>query len=618
MSEQRRFKDPHEIGDLPGAEDWREMYPYYYPFAKPDEMPRRAAYESSSLWFYDGLHYPEPVGPLDLIWDDMWHHTASAWVGRIHVFPTNWGRDHRIINGRIFIDSTDITDPEQIKKRVPMFQERVGYVLKNWKDLYKKWEEKVIKLIRDTEELEVPTLPDIEPLDVVTEGKWSKGHDLIVAWNRLMEASHLIWEWHFEFNNLVSLVNVQYMEAIKKLFPDITDKSITQTLSGFEAMMFRAMNELVKLSKLAIDLNLEDDILSTKECENVLKKLEESDAGKKWVAAWEAAQNPWFYTSCASGWYHTDGSWNTDFDVPLHHIQQYIEMIKKGDYIEKPFSEVLKERDWVTDEYRKLIKDEKDKKTFDTLLAEARKVSHYPEDHDFYVENWFHTVAYRKFREFGEIMVTHGVIKEVDDIFLMNRFEVPEVLYDIISSWYCGVPPCGQEYWPPKIVRRKEIMEQFKKWRPPEALGPAPDDYTNPVMINEYGFDNETINRWLAAKDIKSSEISQITGYAGSAGIVEGPARTCLSVDDLSLVREGEILVAPSINPAWTAHFPSVLGVVTDIGGIFGHAAIIAREYKIPAVVATGTATQIIKTGDTIKCDGDTGVVYIVKRGEEA
>jgi pyruvate,water dikinase len=133
-------------------------------------------------------------------------------------------------------------------------------------------------------------------------------------------------------------------------------------------------------------------------------------------------------------------------------------------------------------------------------------------------------------------------------------------------------------------------------------------------MINEYGFDNETINRWLAAQDIKADEISQIKGYAGSAGVGEGPARVCLSVEDLSKIQKGEVLVAPSINPAWTAYFPSVAGVVTDIGGIFGHAAIVAREYKLPAVVATGTATKIIRTGDRIRCDGDSGVVQILER----
>ena len=615
MVKERHFDDPHEIETPAGTEGWEEMYPYYYPFAKLGQMPETAKYESSSLWFYDGLHYPEPISPLDLTWDDMWHHTASAWVGRIHVFPTNWGRDHRMINGRVYINSTDITDPEEIKKRIPQFQERVDYALKNWETLFKKWEEKVTKVIKETEALEVPALPEIEPMSVITEGRWSTGHDLQVAWNRLMEAIHLVWEWHFEFNNLVSLVNVQYMETVKKLFPGITDKSITQTLSGFEAMVFKAMNALVELSKLAIKLKVDGSLCRSSKWEDVLKELGTSDSGKEWLKAWEKSQEPWFNMSCASGWYHTDGSWNTEYDVPLHHIQKYIEMLKRGEEIGKPMSAVLAERDRVVEEYRNLIKDEKDREGFDTLLTAARKVSHYPEDHDFYVENWFHTVCYKKFREFGQIIMDHGVIEQIDDIFFMNRFEIPEVLHDITASWYCGVAPYGREYWPPKIARRKEILERFKQWRAPEALGPAPDNYTNPVMINEYGFDNDTIDRWLSAKNIDSGEVSEIKGYAGSAGIAEGVARLCLSMNDLSLIKKGEILVAPAINPAWTAYFPSVSGVVTDIGGIFGHAAIVAREYQIPAVVATGTATKTIKTGDKLRCDGDTGMVHIIERG---
>jgi pyruvate,water dikinase len=615
MGNDRKFLNPHEIKDLPGTEEWREMYPYYYPVSDVHAMPKTAAYEDSMLWFYDGLHYPEPVSPLDLTWDDMWHHTASAWVGRIHVFPGNWGRDHRMIMGRVYIDSTDV-DPALVPARVPEFQERVGYALTHWEELFKKWVVKVEKLIRDTDAMVIPRLPELELLSVITEGKWSTGHDLILAWNRLMENIHLIWEWHFEFNNLVSLVNVQYIEAVKKLFPGITDKSITQTLSGFEAMLFKAFKELLDLAKLAVQMGIESTVLSSGEWADVEKKLKGSGEGQKWLNAWNKAKDPFFNMSCASGWYHTDGSWIDTPNYPLHQVQQYIDLLKKGQNLDKPMKEVLAERDRVTAEYRSLIKSDEDKATFDTLLATARKAAHYTEDHDFYVENWSHTVFYKKFREFGQIMVDHGVIKEKDDIYFMNRFEVPEVLHDIIASWYCGVAPYGREYWPPKIARRKAIFEKFKQWQAPEALGPAPDDFTNPVMINEYGFDNDTIERWLGAQDMDKSKITQLKGYAGSAGIVEGVARVCLSVEDLGKIGKGDILVAPSINPAWSAYFPNVLGVVTDIGGIFGHAAIVAREYKLPAVVATGTATKVIMTGDRIRVNGDTGVVDIVGRAK--
>jgi len=82
---------PRDIPDFPETECWREMYPYYYLFAQSASMPKKAKYASSTLSFHDSLHYPAPVYPLDLTWDDIWHHMASAWVGGIHVFPTPWG-----------------------------------------------------------------------------------------------------------------------------------------------------------------------------------------------------------------------------------------------------------------------------------------------------------------------------------------------------------------------------------------------------------------------------------------------------------------------------------------------------------------------------------------------
>ncbi|MDP7601460.1 MAG: PEP-utilizing enzyme, partial [Rhodospirillales bacterium] len=75
-----------------------------------------------------------------------------------------------------------------------------------------------------------------------------------------------------------------------------------------------------------------------------------------------------------------------------------------------------------------------------------------------------------------------------------------------------------------------------------------------------------------------------------------------------------EILVCPYTGTAWTPLFLKIGGVVTDTGGMLTHAAIAAREYGIPAVVGTWTATNSIRNGDIIRLDGDNGVVEIIKR----
>jgi pyruvate, water dikinase len=81
---------------------------------------------------------------------------------------------------------------------------------------------------------------------------------------------------------------------------------------------------------------------------------------------------------------------------------------------------------------------------------------------------------------------------------------------------------------------------------------------------------------------------------------------------DLDTVREGEILVCGITSPAWAPIFSKIAGTVTDIGGIMSHAAIVSREYGLPAVVGTGKATSRIKTGDLLRVNGTDGRVTIL------
>ena len=77
-------------------------------------------------------------------------------------------------------------------------------------------------------------------------------------------------------------------------------------------------------------------------------------------------------------------------------------------------------------------------------------------------------------------------------------------------------------------------------------------------------------------------------------------------------MREGEILVCGSTSPAWAPIFPKIQATVTDVGGVMSHAAIICREYGVPAVVGTGRATALIKTGQRIRVDGAAGLVTVL------
>jgi rifampicin phosphotransferase len=103
-----------------------------------------------------------------------------------------------------------------------------------------------------------------------------------------------------------------------------------------------------------------------------------------------------------------------------------------------------------------------------------------------------------------------------------------------------------------------------------------------------------------------------LRGFAVSPGRVSAPASVIRSPADFSEMEPGTILVCSTTTPAWTPLFSQARGLVTDVGGVLAHGSIVAREYGIPAVLGTGTATTRIRSGQTILVDGDAGTVTLV------
>jgi rifampicin phosphotransferase len=103
-----------------------------------------------------------------------------------------------------------------------------------------------------------------------------------------------------------------------------------------------------------------------------------------------------------------------------------------------------------------------------------------------------------------------------------------------------------------------------------------------------------------------------LQGTAASAGVVEGIARV-VTDPAREVLQAGEILVAPFTDPGWTPLFVHAAGVVTEVGGMMTHGAVVAREYGIPAVVSVVSAVERIKTGQRIRVDGTRGFVQILE-----
>jgi pyruvate,water dikinase len=181
-----------------------------------------------------------------------------------------------------------------------------------------------------------------------------------------------------------------------------------------------------------------------------------------------------------------------------------------------------------------------------------------------------------------------------DDIFFLTLDETLDLLTGRSQ-------PHGQ------ILSRQEIYRRFKALPPypPLICGRfdpfqwAADPHRRSDIFDEH-----------ASHRIRAS--GAIRGAAGSAGRVEGLVRRLDRPEQGNLLQPGEILVTALTDISWTTIFPRAAAVVTDVGAPLSHAAIVARELGIPAVVGCGNATARLKTGDRVRVDGSLGVVDIL------
>ena len=610
-----RFPDPHEFQVPPELEGWQEMYPSHHLFSQD-----RGEWESAQFWYQDKIHAPEPLPPLDHIFQEAWQISLSQYTTRVFCIPPAQGIAQRVVGCYLYICAIAPPPDEIIGEKAALFEKRVFYVFEHYDELWDKWLTKFKALGNEMAAVKIPAeLPKFVPEDQVLPAPtgYYDSYNLIEAFDKLVDQMFKGWQYHFEMLNLTYLAYLMFGDVTRKLFPGISESAIGKMVAGAYVSMFKPEEELCRLARLAVSSDGLGAILkSAKPVDEKIAELQQSPEGKKWLDEYEKAQDPWFYVSCGSGWFHHEGSWLTHPEIPYGYIKGYVERLERGETIERSLEDIDKQRDEIVTEYRKLIKTDEDRKAFDDAYNTIRSIYRYAEDHLFWVEHWFHTIWFSKIREIGTLLVNNGMIDEVDDIFMFNRYEIPQLLTEVATGWALGVDiPMRSSYYKATAAKRRKILEAASKWNPIPALGVPPEEVAEPFTIMLWGVTTDKVKEWLKGIDTPAdTDVSEIKGFASSAGVVEGPARVLKMLKDIVDLQPGEILVCPSTNPSWAPVFTNIKAAVTDIGGLTSHAAIVCREYGVPSVTGTGLATSIIKTGDIVRVDGDTGLVTIVKK----
>ena len=270
------FPLPSEIADVPGAEGWRSMYPYYTRFQPADDQ---------RFWFYNSMHFPEPMPVFDTITAEIPYTALGANTARVFVFPTTLGIEHRIVNGRIYITAIPVTDPAEIERR-PRFSANVRAT--------------TTRTGTGCSGLEVAHGgPDprhrgdrgaraarVRRIGVVTKSTgFAQNHYVRENFHRCIDLFSKMWHHHSEFLMLGYGAYVVFFEFCKKAFPETADQTVARMVAGIDVVMYRPDDELRRLAKLAVECGVDDLFAEGCDPAEVFAALRERGAaGSQWLA----------------------------------------------------------------------------------------------------------------------------------------------------------------------------------------------------------------------------------------------------------------------------------------------------------------------------------------------
>ena len=314
--------------------------------------------------------------------------------------------------------------------------------------------------------------------------------------------------------------------------------------------------------------------------DNFLDELVQFDGGKETQKAICDFLNK-YGMRCAGEIDITRARWSEKPSTLIPIILNNIKSFKPGESrrkFEQGLQEALKKEQELLDRLIQLPDGEQKAEETKRMIELVRNFGGYREYPKYGMVNRYFIYKQALLKE-AEQLVQARVIHEKEDIYYLSFEELREVVrtnkldYQVIS-------------------KRKNEYKLYQKLTPPRVITSDGE-----IITGKYNREN------LPA--------DAIAGLAVSSGVIEGRARVILNMEDAEL-EDGDILVTTFTDPSWTTLFVSIKGLITEVGGLMTHGAVIAREYGLPAVVGVENATKLIKNGQRIRVNGTEGYVEIL------
>jgi pyruvate,water dikinase len=422
------------------------------------------------------------------------------------------------------------------------------------------------------------TYRDIAAIDV----QGSTGRQLAEAWESAWRRCERAWDIHFSVIKGPYRIAEDLADLYEAMKPDAPPGEALRLIQGRTDVLHEVEAGLERLAELAIASSAIADRLRASPTPT-LDEIAALDGGR----AFEDAMQSFLERHGHLGQGFDDltlPSWEQEPAILLGEVAQ--RLARPPEPNEDRVARLLVEADELESAMRERLMEEPDKLArFDELLALAREICPLTEIHNYWIDRKTQALLRGLSVQVGRRLARDGAIAADEDVFYLGRSEVAATLMD----------PQDRR---PVVAARKLEHERQRTMGPPRVLG-KPLDPEEPTGR----FDS-------AARDQGADD--ELTGIGGSAGVARGPARVALGPEDFGRIEPGDIIVCPSSNPSWVPVFAIAGGLVTNSGGVLAHAAVVAREFGLPAVLGVTGATSRITDGRQLEIDGTKGTVRLL------
>ena len=523
--------------------------------------------DAERTWFRDEMHFPEPLTPLT-----AWLLASTFNVGTPRACEElamdMKGLLYGVFNGYGYNLTAPVPEEE-----LPARRERSQQVMPARLDgLRRDWEERylprVLELTREIDSLDLERAPASEAA---------------AALERLREILVELWHVHF----LVVFPKLGCGERFYELYARATG-STDQTeayrcLQGFPNKSVEAGKALWELAQLAAASPEVRAAVERDDADAALDELRGSEAGRAFTAALDRYLDE--YGRRANGIELAFPLWLETPGFVLGLVRSYLAG-SSGDP-DAEHAALVDERERLIAAALERVAGSELEGPFRHALATAQAAWPLEEDHAFYIDQRALAAVRLQLLGLGRRLAAAGQLAAAEDVW----FAEPDELRAALEH--------GADLTRVALERKAE-RERQRELQPPPFLGAPPRGAADPGLEKFFGKGGPP-------------ELADgvLRGAPASAGRVTGVARVITRIDDLHRVRSGDILVCRSTTPPWTPVFGSIKALVADTGGVLSHGAIVAREYRIPAVMGTKVATRVIADGQTITVDGSSGEVVL-------